>query len=52
MMNYYRTQTTPIGSKEKEKNPDLIERGIFIQEERPEYCAEYAKLMERASQGG
>jgi 2-oxoglutarate ferredoxin oxidoreductase subunit beta len=52
MMNYYKTQTTPIGSKEKEKNPDLIERGIFIQEERPEYCAEYAKVMERASQGG
>jgi 2-oxoglutarate ferredoxin oxidoreductase subunit beta len=52
MMNHYRTQTTPIGSKEKQKNPDLIERGIFIQEERPEYCAEYAKVMERASQGG
>jgi 2-oxoglutarate ferredoxin oxidoreductase subunit beta len=51
MMNHYRTHTTPIGSKEKETNPDLIERGIFIQEKRPEYCAEYAKVIETASQG-
>lgn len=49
MLNSYKTDTTPIGSKEKENNPDLIERGIFIQEERPEYCAEYDKVMERAS---
>jgi 2-oxoglutarate ferredoxin oxidoreductase subunit beta len=52
MMKHYKTQTTPIGSKDKEKNPDLIERGIFIQEERPEYCAEYAKVIEKACQGG
>jgi len=49
MLNGYKTNTTPIGSKEKEKNPDLIERGIFVQEERPEYCAEYDKVIERAS---
>lgn len=52
MMNFYKTNTTPLGSKDKAKNPDLIERGIFVQEERPEYCAEYAKVIERASQGG
>ena len=52
MMKHYKTQTTPVRSKDKEKNPDLIERGIFIQEERPEYCAEYAKIIEKASQGG
>ncbi len=51
MLNSYKTNTTPIGSKEKEKNPDLIERGIFVQEERPEYCAEYDKVIERASKG-
>jgi 2-oxoglutarate ferredoxin oxidoreductase subunit beta len=52
MLKYYKTHTTPIGSKQKEKNPDLIERGIFFQEERPEYCAEYDKITERASKGG
>ncbi len=52
MLKYYKTHTTPIGSKQKEKNPDLIERGIFFQEERPEYCAEYDKIIERASKGG
>jgi len=52
MLNAFKTDTTPIGSKEKEKNPDLIERGIFVQEDRPEYCAEYDKIIERASQKG
>jgi len=28
----------------------LIERGIFVQEERPEYCLEYDKIIEKASQ--
>jgi 2-oxoglutarate ferredoxin oxidoreductase subunit beta len=51
MLNYYKSNTTPLGSKEKEKNPDLIERGIFIQEERPEYCEQYDKVIEKASQG-
>ncbi len=51
MLNHYRTGTTTIGSKKKEEDPELIERGIFVQEERPEYCAEYAKIVEKA-QGG
>jgi 2-oxoglutarate ferredoxin oxidoreductase subunit beta len=45
MLNYYKTQTTPIGSKQKESNPALIERGIFIQRELPEYCDEYDQLI-------
>ena len=49
MLTYYKSHTTPIGSKEKEKNPDLVERGIFVQEERPEYCDEYDKIVEKAS---
>jgi 2-oxoglutarate ferredoxin oxidoreductase subunit beta len=52
MLKYYKTHTTSIGSKEKEKNPDLIETGIFLQEERPEYCDEYAKIIEKASKEG
>ena len=51
MMKLYRDITTPIGSKAKQENPDLIERGIFVQEEKPEYCKEYDKIIERATRG-
>jgi 2-oxoglutarate ferredoxin oxidoreductase subunit beta len=52
MMEWYRDSTTPVGSKEKQKNPDLIERGIFVQDEqKPEFCSEYQKLIERARGG-
>ena len=39
MMKRYKEGTVTIGSKKKEENPELIERGIFVQEERPEYSA-------------
>jgi 2-oxoglutarate ferredoxin oxidoreductase subunit beta len=48
MMESYNKNTTPIGSKAKKENPDLIERGIFIQKEMPEYCSEYDKIIEKA----
>ncbi len=48
MMEQYKNDTTPIGSKAKKKNPDLIERGIFVQKEMPEYCHEYDKIIEKA----
>jgi 2-oxoglutarate ferredoxin oxidoreductase subunit beta len=51
MMKLYRDITTPIGSKAKQENPDLIERGIFVQEEKPEYCREYEKILEMAMRG-
>lgn len=51
MMEHYKTGTTPIGSKAKQQNPDLLERGIFVQKEMPEYCSEYDKIIERAMQG-
>ena len=51
MMEWFRDNTTPIGSKAKQENPDLLERGIFVQEEKPEYCAEYEKVIERATGG-
>jgi 2-oxoglutarate ferredoxin oxidoreductase subunit beta len=51
MLNHYKTSTTPVGSGKKEKDPTLIERGIFVQQERPEYCAEYEKIVERARKG-
>lgn len=51
MMEYYKNNTTPIGSKAKRENPDLIERGIFVEKEMPEYCSEYDKIIERAMKG-
>ena len=38
MVKWFKDNTTPVGSKAKQENPDLIERGIFVQTERPEYC--------------
>jgi 2-oxoglutarate ferredoxin oxidoreductase subunit beta len=51
MVNWFKDHTTPVGSKAKQENPDLIERGIFLQEERPEYCREYEKIVELAMKG-
>ena len=49
MLRIFKDSTTPIGSKAKQANPDLIERGIFVEKELPEYCDEYEKVMARAS---
>ncbi len=51
LMNYFKDRTVPIGSKKKEQDPSLIERGVFVDEQKPEYCSEYAKVIERASKG-
>ncbi|MBW2589415.1 MAG: 2-oxoacid:ferredoxin oxidoreductase subunit beta [Deltaproteobacteria bacterium] len=51
MLKRYKEGTTPIGSKAKKENPDLIERGIFVQKEMPEYCSEYDKVIEMAMKG-
>ncbi|MDM8552946.1 2-oxoacid:ferredoxin oxidoreductase subunit beta [Desulfobacterales bacterium HSG2] len=49
MMEHFKENTTPKGSKAKKENPDLIERGIFVQKDIPEYCAEYSKIIEKVS---
>jgi 2-oxoglutarate/2-oxoacid ferredoxin oxidoreductase subunit beta len=51
MVKWFKDHTIPIGSKAKKANPDLIERGIFVQTESPEYCKEYEKVVERAMKG-
>ncbi len=51
MLENMKTATTPVGSKAKAENPDLIERGIFTRKELPEYCSEYDKIIERAMKG-
>ena len=48
MITYFKKNTTPIGSKAKKDNPNLIERGIFVQKELPVYSSEYDKIIERA----
>jgi 2-oxoglutarate/2-oxoacid ferredoxin oxidoreductase subunit beta len=51
MITWFKDNTTPIGSKAKQENTALIERGIFVQITAPEYCEEYQKVVERATKG-
>ncbi len=51
IMESYKNNTAPVGSELKKENPELIERGIFIKEEKTEYCKEYEKIVERATKG-
>ncbi len=48
MMEHYKNSTVRVGSKKIEKNPDLIERGVFVEKESPEYCSEYDKIIQKA----
>jgi 2-oxoglutarate ferredoxin oxidoreductase subunit beta len=48
MMTWFKENTTPKGSKAKQENPALIERGVLVDKALPEYCSEYAKIIERA----
>jgi len=50
MLKYMQKITTPIGSKAKEENPELIERGVFVRKELPEYCAAYDNVIARAKE--
>jgi 2-oxoglutarate ferredoxin oxidoreductase subunit beta len=40
-----------VGSDAKKKNPELIERGIFLQKDLPEYCKEYDRIIQTAMRG-
>jgi 2-oxoglutarate ferredoxin oxidoreductase subunit beta len=52
MMEGYKTNTTKIGSKKLEKNPNLIQRGIFVQDtDKPEYCEAYDQIIRTAMKG-
>ncbi|GFK92459.1 2-oxoglutarate oxidoreductase subunit KorB [Fundidesulfovibrio magnetotacticus] len=54
MMRRYKEITVPVGSPDLQDNPELIERGVFVDRQMPEYCEEYDKIvrqaMERAAQ--
>jgi 2-oxoglutarate ferredoxin oxidoreductase subunit beta len=47
MMKYFQQMTVPVGSKKKADHPELIERGVFIEEQRSEYSATYLELIEK-----
>jgi 2-oxoglutarate ferredoxin oxidoreductase subunit beta len=51
MLSYYKENTVALGTRSAKEHPHMIERGIFIQEEKPEYCSQYDKVMERAQKG-
>jgi 2-oxoglutarate ferredoxin oxidoreductase subunit beta len=51
MLKFMQKATTALGSKAKEENPDLIERGVFVRKELPEYCAAYDTVIRRAQEG-
>lgn len=51
MLEYFRDNTALLGSQKLQKKPELMPRGIFCAETRPEYCAEYAKTIAAAQQG-
>lgn len=50
MLELHKTNTAKLGSKALAENPGLVARGIFVQEERPEYCTEYDKIIKHAQQ--
>jgi 2-oxoglutarate ferredoxin oxidoreductase subunit beta len=48
MMRWFKDNTVPQGSKKLEADPHLIERGILLEKDLPEYCQEYNQVIERA----
>ena len=49
MMQSFKDGTIPVGSEKKAENPELIERGIFVDKKLPEYCEAYEKVVEIAT---
>ena len=50
MLQVFKERTVPVGSPKKAEDPSLMERGLFVDIDRPEYCDEYQKLIERAQE--
>lgn len=45
MLEWFRDNTAPLGSKKYAENPAFIPRGVFRDVEAPEYCEEYDNLI-------
>ncbi len=48
MLKVFKDCTVPVGSDRKKEHPELMERGIFVQKELPEYCQAYDQVIARA----
>ncbi len=48
MMRWFKDRTAAVGSKKLEEDPSLIERGVIVEKDLPEYCREYDKIIARA----
>ncbi|MFO7931558.1 MAG: 2-oxoacid:ferredoxin oxidoreductase subunit beta [Desulfosalsimonas sp.] len=48
MLEGYKKGTARAGSKKIQENPELIQRGVFVKKELPEYCSEYSRVIEKA----
>ena len=51
MMRAYRDETAPVGSPKLGEDPALIPRGIFTDEEYPEYCDRYGAISRPRTSG-
>jgi len=53
IMKTYQENTVKIGSQKAKSSPELIQRGIFVQESEPEYVETYQALtldLQKAAQ--
>lgn len=48
MMTQFKEHTAKVGSTALAQDEGLVSRGIFVDEERPEYCDQYDQVMQRA----
>lgn len=49
MLEHLKENTTKIDSRANQ--PELLQRGVFVEKDLPEYCREYDKIIARATQG-
>ncbi|MFW5827233.1 MAG: 2-oxoacid:ferredoxin oxidoreductase subunit beta [Alkalispirochaeta sp.] len=48
MIRRYKEETAKVGSSALEETDGLVARGVFVDDERPEYCDQYAEVIRRA----
>ena len=48
MLELHKSNTAKIGSKALQENPNLVARGVFIEQEKLEYCREYDQIIQQA----
>ena len=51
MMKWFKENTTLKGSKRRREHPELIERGVFVKEDRPEYISSYLESLKNPRAG-